>query len=165
MAKAQEDHEPQTVDCDCEVLKAWQKSETVMRRLTQGMLVHLPSDAKKIKREHLGENVDLLAPILENLGSLNLNISLLPPTLLTGPMCFKPQPRNPEPRLTPLRAHPGRVLPQAVHGQPTNASPNAHELLRLVKFLILAPCRIPIVFCNLPEVMKSRCKHGWPVVW
>ena len=48
MAKAQEDHEPQTVDCDCEVLKAWQKSETVMRRLTQGMLVHLPSDAKKI---------------------------------------------------------------------------------------------------------------------
>ena len=69
MAKAPEDNEPQAVDCQCDVLKAWQQSETVMRRLTQGMLVHLPNDAKKIKREHLGENVDLLAPILQHLGS------------------------------------------------------------------------------------------------
>ncbi|CAE7794199.1 unnamed protein product [Symbiodinium sp. KB8] len=68
MAKALEDKEPESVDCECDVLKAWQNSEIVMRRLTQGMLVHLPNDAKKIKREHLGENVDLLAPILEHVG-------------------------------------------------------------------------------------------------
>lgn len=62
--------EPETSSsCDCEVLKAWQTSEVIMRRLNQSMIVYLPSDAKKIKREHLGENVDLLAPILQNLGS------------------------------------------------------------------------------------------------
>lgn len=70
MDKALEDNEPEAVECECEVLIAWRKSETVLRRLNQGMLVHLPNDAKKIKREHLGENVDLLAPVLEHLGSL-----------------------------------------------------------------------------------------------
>ena len=70
--------EPEPEVTSCDVLKAWQKSEVVMRRLNHAMLVHLPSDAKKIKREHLGENVDLLAPILEHLGS-SVDPFLLPP--------------------------------------------------------------------------------------
>ena len=54
----------------CPVLKAWQGSEQVMQRLMQGCVVYLPPSTKKIKREHLAENVDLLAPLLENLGPL-----------------------------------------------------------------------------------------------
>ena len=54
----------------CVILEAWKKSPIIMTRLMQGMLVHLPSDCKKIKRDHLGENVDLLAPMINNLGVL-----------------------------------------------------------------------------------------------
>ncbi|CAE7345520.1 unnamed protein product [Symbiodinium microadriaticum] len=39
-----------------------------MNRLIQGCLVFLPPETKKIKREHLGENVDLLGPMINNLG-------------------------------------------------------------------------------------------------
>lgn len=68
MAKAPEtDYKPDAVDCP--VLLAWQASSVVMQRLLQGMVVHLPNNCQKIKRDHLGENVDLLAPIIENLGS------------------------------------------------------------------------------------------------
>lgn len=52
----------------CVILQAWKNSPAVMTRLLKGMLVHLPPDCKKIKREHLGENVDLLAPMINNLG-------------------------------------------------------------------------------------------------
>ena len=68
MAKAPET-EQQSHVVDCPVLMAWQASNVVMQRLLQGMLVNLPNGCLKIKREHLGESVDLLAPILENLGS------------------------------------------------------------------------------------------------
>ena len=54
----------------CVVLQAWKSSPTVMNRLLQGMLVHLPPDTKKIKRDHLGENVDLLGPMINNVGFL-----------------------------------------------------------------------------------------------
>ena len=60
------DPEPET----CAVLKAWQKSEQVMNRMMQGCLVHLPANCKKIQRVHLGENVDLLGPLLAELGPL-----------------------------------------------------------------------------------------------
>ncbi|CAE7328630.1 unnamed protein product [Symbiodinium sp. KB8] len=52
----------------CVILQAWKSSPTVMNRLIQGCLVFLPPETKKIKREHLGENVDLLGPMINNLG-------------------------------------------------------------------------------------------------
>ena len=54
----------------CPVLSAWEKSKTVMNRLMQGCLVHLPPDTKKIKRDHLAENVELLGPLIKNVGFL-----------------------------------------------------------------------------------------------
>ena len=69
MAKAPEMEHPKPDVVDCPVLSAWQASDVVMHRLLRGMLVNLPSNCQKIKREHLGENVELLAPIIENLGS------------------------------------------------------------------------------------------------
>ena len=54
----------------CVILQAWKSSPTVMNRLIQGCLVFLPPETKKIKREHLGENVDLLGPMINNLGFL-----------------------------------------------------------------------------------------------
>ncbi|CAE7224527.1 unnamed protein product [Symbiodinium sp. CCMP2592] len=58
--------EPEVKPCD--VLSAWEKSKTVMNRLMQGCLVHLPPDTKKIKRDHLAENVELLGPLIKNVG-------------------------------------------------------------------------------------------------
>ena len=54
----------------CVILEAWKKSPIIMTRLMQGMLVHLQKKRKKIKRDHLGENVDLLGPMINNLGVL-----------------------------------------------------------------------------------------------
>ena len=57
-------------DCTCAAIRAWRKSEQVMARMMQGSLVFLPAECKKIQREHLGENVDLLGPLIAELGSL-----------------------------------------------------------------------------------------------
>ena len=57
-------------DCTCAVIRAWRKSEQVMGRMMQGCLVYLPGESKKIQRVHLGENVDLLGPLIAELGSL-----------------------------------------------------------------------------------------------
>lgn len=54
----------------CAVLSAWEGNKTVMNRLMQGCLVHLPPDTSKIKREHIAENVELLGPLIKNLGPL-----------------------------------------------------------------------------------------------
>ena len=56
------------------IIKAWQGSQLVMNRLLAGCLVQLPAGCKKIKREHLGENVELLAPILDKVGPLMASI-------------------------------------------------------------------------------------------
>ena len=61
----------------CPVLAAWQGSEQVMQRLMKGCVVFLPPDTKKIQREHLSENVDLLAPLLEHVGPLASNINCI----------------------------------------------------------------------------------------
>ena len=123
--------EPETSSsCDCEVLKAWQTSEVIMRRLNQSMIVYLPSDAKKIKREHLGENVDLLAPILQNLGSSvdPLKFPLLVLTMPSTPITLPPT----VPRSPPFCEHLGRVLQEALHVEPAHASPNAYKQFGLI---------------------------------
>ena len=61
----------------CPVLRAWQKSPLVMNRLLQGRLVFMPAESKKFKREHLGENVDLLAPLIDAVGSLVIKLAML----------------------------------------------------------------------------------------
>lgn len=67
MAAAVPDEQPSYT---CAVLQAWQKSQQVMNRMMQGCLVHLPADSKKIQRAQLGENVDLLGPLICELGPL-----------------------------------------------------------------------------------------------
>ena len=58
------------VHVECPLISAWQKSQLVMNRLFQGKLVFLPSGDSKFKRSHLGENVDLLAPLIDQYGPL-----------------------------------------------------------------------------------------------
>ena len=57
----------------CPVLSAWQASPVVMSRLTQASLIQIPSKTLKFKRENLADNVDLLGPLINNLGSLAAN--------------------------------------------------------------------------------------------
>ena len=52
----------------CPVLLAWQGSVTVMNRMMQGQVVYLPPGATKLNREILSENVDLLGPLINQLG-------------------------------------------------------------------------------------------------
>ena len=70
----------------CPVITSWQSSQIVMGRMLGGKLVFLPADAGKFKREHLGENVDLLAPLIDQLGSLDevvYNVVILAPSCYT----------------------------------------------------------------------------------
>ena len=62
----------------CPVITSWQSSQIVMGRMLGGKLVFLPADAGKFKREHLGENVELLAPLIDQLGSLDEVVILAP---------------------------------------------------------------------------------------
>ena len=54
----------------CPILTEWQKSSVIMGRVTQTSLVQIPLKTLKIKREHLSDNVDLLGPLINNLGIL-----------------------------------------------------------------------------------------------
>ena len=152
--------EPEPEVTSCDVLKAWQKSEVVMRRLNHAMLVHLPSDAKKTKREHLGENVDLLAPILEHLGS-SVDPLLLPPQ-----KCHA-MPRTPSP-LSQTCAQ-ASALPctcwRSISGGCTwRAGLCISECLQAIWFKIGRSTSwscFPIDHYRIPEVMRYRPKRGW----